>query len=507
MTRTNFYFAFLCLAFLVLITSCTKEDNLTGSTRNNTDPSILTDQDFFASESTGSGYVPGGEGYNEYQENPFVLTSEEATTTFSIDADGGSYSNVRRFLEDGNLPPDGAVRTEEIMNFFQYDYEAPNGNHPIAINGEITACPWTPGNKLLRIGIKGKEITREEMPPANLVFLIDVSGSMRSSNKLELLKEGFLLYADFMRPQDKIAIVTYAGEAGVLLHSTSGGDKQTIKNAINQLTSGGGTNGAGGIIAAYEIAQANFITNGNNRVVLGTDGDFNVGLSSQDELIELIEEKRESNVFLSVLGVGTGNYQDGKMEQLANNGNGNYEYIDDLDQARKVFIDEFGKFYTVAKDVKIQVKFDPMSVYQYRLIGYENRVLNNEDFDNDTKDAGEIGAGQSITALYEFTAIPTFNPSLPIANIDFRYKLPSSDASKLINLPLSDTNIPFQNASENTRFAITAAGFGLMLIDSEYKGSLNWDHLLQWANNAKSFDPNGYRTEFLTWIQTAKELQ
>ena len=502
--KLNFTFLFLC-GFTLLIISCSKEP-LNDSNRLSFDPNSSSIPEGSFSSNFASTPQPG-EGYNEYEENPFVLTSDEPLTTFSIDADGGSYANVRHFLEDGQFPPSAAVRTEEIMNFFQYEYQNPTSSHPISLNGEITSCPWTPSNRLLRIGLKGKEIARVDMPPANFVFLVDVSGSMRSDDKLGLLKEGFSIYTDYMRPEDKIAIVTYGGEASVPLHSTSGANKTTIKAAIAQMSAGGGTNGEGGIIKAYEIAQANFINGGNNRVILGTDGDFNVGVSSQDDLVTLIEEKRESGVFLSVLGVGSGNYQDGKMEQLANNGNGNYEYIDDIEQAQKIFVDEFGKFYTVAKDVKIQVNFDPNNVYQYRLIGYENRALDNEDFLDDTKDAGEIGVGQSITALYEFTPVNTFNFSIPVSNINFRYKQPDSDASQNLSLNVFDQNIPFQAASENTRFAISAAGFGLMLQDSEYKGNLTWDHLLQWADQAKSFDPNGYRAEFLTWIQKAKEFE
>ncbi len=499
MKKSIFYFpAFAGLLFL-LLSSCSPEnlEDPEGQFNANED-SLISNLSGITNHS--------GEGYNTYEENPFILTTEEPVSTFSIDADGGSYANVRRFLEDGRLPIKDAVRTEELINYFQYEYAEPQGSHPISLAGEIADCPWTTGNKLLRLSLKGKHLSREEMPLANLVFLIDVSGSMNSPDKLELLKEGFKLYADFMRPQDRIAIVTYAGSAGVVLPSTPGSDKITIKTAIDKLVAGGSTNGAGGIIKAYQIANANFIEGGNNRVVLGTDGAFNVGISSEEELIQLIEEKRESGVFLSVLGVGTGNYQDGKMEQLANHGNGTYEYIDDLEQAQKVFVDEFGKFYTVAKDVKIQVRFDPQLVYQYRLIGYENRLLENEDFEDDTKDAGEIGADQSITALYEITKTPAQTLTAAALQIDFRYKLPDSNSSQLLNLDVFDENTSFPAASENMRFAAAAAGFGLMLRDSEFKGELSWDDLLEWAENAREFDPNGYRTEFLHWIQIAKEL-
>lgn len=489
--------------FLLILSSCSFQDEANPENRSGLNgtfnPQLSITEDAW--------YEPVGVGSNTQEENPFILTAETAISTFSIDADGGSYSNIRRYLEDGRLPPKEVIRTEEIINFFQYEYSDPQNGVPIALNGEMAACPWTSTNQLLRIGIKGKTIKREDMPPANFVFLIDVSGSMRHANKLDLLKEGFLLYTDYMRPQDRIAIVTYSGEAGVLLNSTVGSDKPTIKAAIEQLVAGGSTNGAGGIVKAYEIAEANFISGGNNRVILGTDGDFNVGISSEDGLIELIEEKRASNVFLSVLGVGAGNYQDGKMEQLANHGNGNYEYIDDLEQAQKVFIDEFGKFYTVAKDVKVQINFDPNDVYQYRLIGYENRLLEDQDFEDDTKDAGEIGAGQSINALYELTLLPTFSTVDPPIHIDFRYKYPGSDVSQGLSLNVYHHNTSFGGASENFRFTAAAAGFGLMLRDSQYKGALTWDEVLAWAGSAQDFDPNGYRAELLTWIQTAKELE
>lgn len=498
-----FPFAALTLFAALFFSNCSIDNSAEFNARSKENGSLYDS----SLANSGAGGDFAGEGYNEIEENPWVNTADEPVSTFSIDADGASYSNVRRFLESNIFPPKDAVRTEEIVNFFQYDYAEPNNGHPIALNGEIAECPWSSGHKLLRIGIQGMTIPREELPPANFVFLIDVSGSMGADNKLPLLKEAFTIFADYMRPEDRIAIVTYAGEAGVLLNSTPGNETATIKSAIAQLGAGGSTNGAGGIVKAYEIAQANFIQGGNNRVIVGTDGDFNVGVSDQDGLISLIEEKRESGVFLSVLGVGTGNYQDGKMEQLANNGNGTYEYIDDLDQAKKVFVDEFGKFYTVAKDVKIQVKFDPAKVLQYRLIGYENRLLNEEDFEDDTKDAGEIGAGQAITALYELVSVPAPLFLSSSVTVDFRYKKPDSDVSLPLALDLFDNSTPFHQAGENTRFAAAAAGYGLMLRNSEYKGNLTWDNLLNWVGSAQNYDPNGYRSEFLQWIQKAKDLE
>ena len=333
-----------------------------------------------------------GDTYTVVEENSFVDVSEAPVSTFSIDADGASYANIRRFiLKENQLPPKGAVRTEELVNYFDMDYPYQPSQHPISLNGEISSCPWAEGHKLIRIGLKGKPIPEDQLPASNFVFLIDVSGSMSSADKLELLKAGFNLFVDRMENDDRVAIVTYAGDAGLVLESTSGKDKQKIKAAINSLGSGGSTAGAEGIITAYKIAGENFIPKGNNRILLGTDGDFNVGISDRDELIKLIEEKRDNGIYLTVLGVGRGNLNDAALEQIADHGNGHYEYVDDLEQLRKVFIYEFSKFYTVAKDVKVQIEFNPELVQSYRLIGYENRILNEEDFEDDGKDAGEIG--------------------------------------------------------------------------------------------------------------------
>lgn len=450
--------------------------------------------------------APGGEGYEEYKENEFITTLEESTSTFSIDADGGSYSNTRRFLNKNQLPPRGAIRSEEFMNYFNLNYAEPTGQHPIALNGEISSCPWNPQNKLLRIGIQGKSISENEFPRSNFVFLIDVSGSMSSPDKLELLKEGFKIFTDQLADGDRVSIVTYSGQSGVLLPSTPGSEKETIKAAIDQLGAGGSTAGAQGIITAYDIALQNFIEGGNNRVVLGTDGDFNVGVSSQEGLVELIEEKRELGVFLTVLGVGTGNYQDAKMEQLADNGNGTYEYLDNLEQAKKVLIYEFQKFFTVAKDVKVQVHFNPDVVFAYRLIGYENRLLENEDFEDDEKDAGEIGAGQNITALYELIPSVMSLPNSSAITIDFRYKLPAEDTSIPLTMDVLDSPQSFHSASEDMRFAACAAGFGMMLWDSQYKGDLTYEKIINWAGNATTYDPYGFRAEFIQLVNKAKDL-
>ena len=465
------------------------------------------------------GYAPGlddgsgiptnteGEQYNEIIENPFILTEEEAISTFSIDADGGSYANTRRFLNDNQLPPADAIRTEELVNYFDYNYPSMVNGHPIALNGEISSCPWAEGHRLIRIGIRGEEIPTAELPASNIVLLIDVSGSMKSEDKLELLKTALNLFVDGMDTQDRIAIVTYAGSAGLVLESTPGNEKTTIKNAINSLGAGGSTAGAEGIITAYEIAQANFIEGGNNRIIVGTDGDFNVGPASQEDIVELIETKRDLGIFLTVVGLGTGNYNDALLEQLANNGNGTYEYIDNLEQAKKVFIYEYGKFYTVAKDVKVQVQFNPNIVYSYRLIGYENRLLETEDFEDDEKDAGEIGSGQAITALYEIVpAQGGGSLQAPSFTIDFRYKYPDEDNSIPVSLDITDEGLSFGQASENMRFAAAVASFGLLLRDSEYKGNTSFEKVRSWANNAMSYDPNGFRHEFLELVNLAESL-
>lgn len=447
-----------------------------------------------------------GERYNEIEENPFVETVQQAVSTFSIDADGASYANVRRFLTANQKPPKDAIRTEELINYFTYDYPQPTGVHPVGVDGEVSTCPWNAANKLVRIGLRGKSTPKAQLPASNLVLLIDVSGSMSDANKLPLLKESLPLLVDELRPQDRLAIVTYAGSAGVALPATAGSDKAKINAAIAGLGAGGSTAGAQGILTAYEIAGQQFVKGGNNRVILMTDGDFNVGPSSQKELVELIEKKRESGIFLTVIGVGTGNLNDGMMEQVANKGNGVYEYLDNLNQARKVFSHEFSKFYTVAKDVKIQVEFNPAVVKSYRLIGYENRKLNKEDFTDDKKDAGELNDGQTITALYEITPVPNLHYEVALAfRIDFRYKFPDADVSQALRLDISDYQTPFAKASENLRWAAAVTGYGLLLRDSRYKGTLSYDGVKAWAGAARSFDPHDLRRESLNLVDLASK--
>jgi len=447
--------------------------------------------------------IPSSDTYNEkykdYEENPFIKVSEQPVSTFSVDADGGSYANMRRFLHLGQTPPKESVRIEEFINYFTFDYKEPASDENVSLESEISTCPWNTEHHLLRLGMKGMTIPADKLPNSNYVFLIDVSGSMDSPDKLGILKTGFKTLVDNLRDQDKIAIVTYAGQAAVLLKSTYGHEKRKIKAAIDKLGAGGSTAGAAGIITAYEIAEKNFIQNGNNRVILGSDGDFNVGPSSTEELIELIEEKRESGIYLTVLGVGGGNLNDHMMEQIANKGNGNYEYIDNAKQIEKVFIHEILKFYTVAKDSKIQITFNPTMVDSYRLIGYENRKLNDEDFENDTTDAGEIGSSQTITALYELVLLDVPDTE-KYAQFDFRYKKPNETQSRLIAHEINTTPKEMRFSSENMRFAASVAGLGLLMKQSEYKGTLTKQMVLDLGSEAKSFDPNGYRKEFIELV-------
>lgn len=449
-----------------------------------------------------------GDTYSEYEENRFVDVSEFPVSTFSIDSDGASYSNVRRFIQqDNELPPKGAIRTEELINYFQLDYGFDNPSHPIALNGEVSECPWNESNKLIRIGLKGKNIPEQDLPASNFVFLIDVSGSMASEDKLDLLKNGFTYFVDQLSDDDRIAIVTYAGSAEVVLESTSGNQKQKIKKAIGKLGSGGSTAGAQGIITAYEIAQQNLIAAGNNRIIIGTDGDFNVGISDKDELVKLIEEKREMGIFITVIGVGRGNLNDAMLEQIADNGNGTYEYIDNLEQLKKVFIYDYNKFYTVAKDVKVQVEFNPENVEAYRLIGYENRVLNQQDFEDDSKDAGEIGSNQNVTALYEI--IPKVNPnfrSAPTFTIDFRYKNPDSDASIPMEMEIYDEGNSFSQSSDFMKFTSAVVSFSMLISDSEYKGTSNYIEIIDWLNTLNLNDEHGFKNGFKNLVETANGL-
>ena len=448
--------------------------------------------------------IESNEKYKDYEENPFLESKKQPVSTFSVDADGASYSNMRRYLNLGQLPPKGSVRIEEFLNYFTFDYQAPIDDENMSINAEMATCPWNDKNHIIRLGIKGKNIDKTELPNSNYVFLIDVSGSMNSPDKLGILKAGFITLVDNLKDGDKIAIVTYAGSSNVLLNSTFATEKKKIKDAINALNAGGSTSGAEGIKTAYEIAQKNLIQHGNNRIIIGSDGDFNVGPSSSEELIKLIETQRDKGIYLTVLGVGQGNLNDHAMEQIANNGNGNYEYIDNAKQIQKVFVEELNKFYTIAKDTKIQIKFNPNKISSYRLIGYENRSLNIEDFEDNTKDAGEIGAGQTITAIYE-VVLEDKNLNEQFAQFDVRYKKPNSENSIFIQHNITNNPKNIRDASENMKFAAAVTGFGLLLKDSKYKGNINKTTITTLANDAVSFDPGGYRKEFLKLVQNMQK--
>ncbi|WP_296619919.1 VWA domain-containing protein [Marivirga sp.] len=465
-------------------------------------------EDGYGPDYTSDSYYTQGDQYIDNGENPFISTSEQNISTFSIDADGGSYANSRRFImQQSMLPPNGAVRIEEFINYFDLNYPQPTDGAPIAANGEVAKCPWKADHKLIRIGIQGKDIPESQLPPSNYVFLIDVSGSMRGDDKLSLLKQGFNLLVDELTSQDQIAIVTYAGQAGLLLESTSGDQKGRIKNAINSLGSGGSTAGADGIITAYNIALDHYIEGGNNRIILGTDGDFNVGISDREQLISLVDEKRDNGIFLTTLGVGRGNLNEGTLEQIANKGNGTYEYIDKVEQLKKVFLYEKNKFYTVAKDVKVQVDFNPEIVEAFRLIGYENRILNEEDFEDDEEDAGELGAGQSITAIYEI--IP--NPAVGFEtgrtfSIDMRYKLPDNTSSVPFELDIVDEDKNFAESSDYMKFTAAVAAFGMQLIDSQFKGIATYKDINDWLYDTNLEDPYGYKEELKSLVNKSQQL-
>lgn len=469
------------------------------------------------------------EGYDKITENQFLKVNDNPLSTFSIDVDAASYSNVRRFLNQGQLPPAGAVRIEEMVNYFKYEYPQPTNNDPFSINTEIADAPWNKDHKLVLIGLQGKKIPTENLPASNLVFLIDVSGSMQDPNKLPLVKASMKMLVDQLREQDKISIVVYAGAAGIVLTPTSGAEKTKIKDAIDKLEAGGSTAGGAGIKLAYKTAQENFVKNGNNRVILCSDGDFNVGESSDDAMERLIENERKSGVFLTILGYGMGNYQDAKMQKLADKGNGNHAYIDGISEAKKVLVNEFGgTLFTIAKDVKLQIEFNPAKVQGYRLIGYENRMLAKEDFNDDKKDAGELGSGHTVTAIYEVipvgvkssflknvdalkyqkdvTPLSKSNHTDEILTVKFRYKAPDGDVSKLIEHPVADKQIAIAKTSDNFRFAAAVAQFGMLLRDSEFKSAASYGSVVEMARKARGNDDEGYRSEFIRLVESAQLL-
>jgi Ca-activated chloride channel homolog len=465
------------------------------------------------------------ERYAEINENPFLEATKAPLSTFSIDVDTAAYSNVRRYLKDGQLPPKDAVRTEEMVNYFDYNYPQPLGDAPFSVSTETASCPWNGKHRLAMIGLQGKKVALDNTPPSNLVFLIDVSGSMNEPSKLPLVKQGLKVLVNQIKPNDRVALTVYAGGSGMVLPSTAGSNKQEILSAIDRLEAGGSTNGAAGIQLAYQTAQENFMRNGNNRVILATDGDFNVGATSDSALVELIEAKRKSGIYLSVLGFGSGNLNDSMMEKLADKGNGNYAYIDSQEEARKALGEQVaGTLYTIAKDVKIQVEFNPAKVAGYRLLGYENRLLANRDFDDDRKDAGEIGAGHTVTAIYEIVPAgekidndgielkyskvepgdTRFNSEL--LSVKLRYKEPKEDESKLLTVGMMDNAQNIAGASENLKFAASVVEFGLLLRDSRYKGGANIGSVVELANSARGNDLNGYRGEFVDLVGQAKRL-
>lgn len=466
------------------------------------------------------------EAYDRIVDNPFLAVRQNPLSTFSIDVDTASYANVRRFLQDGQLPPKDAVRIEELLNYFPYRYSPPSGDAPFSVNIEVANAPWVLAHRLVRIGLKGKDLPQGKRPASNLVFLIDVSGSMEPANKLPLLRSALKLLIANLQEQDHVAIVVYAGASGLVLPSTN--DRKAMIAAVDKLDAGGSTNAGEGIELAYRIAREKFITGGNNRVILCTDGDFNVGVTSEGDLTRLIEEKAKGKVFLSVLGFGIGNYKDAMVEKLADKGNGNYAYIDTLQEARKVLVEQMGStLFTIAKDVKVQVEFNPKAVSAYRLIGYENRLLRAEDFKDDKKDAGEIGAGHAVTALYELVPVgqevttPGIDPlkyqkppepsssavqSGELLTVKLRYKKPEGDQSRLIETPVKDGDKPFNTASEDFKFAAAVVSFGMLLRDSEHKGAATFDTVLELANQGRGGDEEGYRGEFIQLVKLAKEL-
>ncbi|HEX7980266.1 MAG TPA: von Willebrand factor type A domain-containing protein [Gemmatimonadaceae bacterium] len=469
---------------------------------------------------------PGNtEAYDRIDENPFRSSAVAPLSTFSVDVDRASYANVRRFLDHGTLPPKDAVRIEELVNYFPYgDAEPARGDVPLRITTEVAAAPWNPAHDLVRIALRARDVDMRRAPAANLVFLIDVSGSMMGPGRLPLVKQSLALLVNQLREQDRVAIVVYAGNAGLVLPSTSGGDKQRILAALDGLEAGGSTAGGAGIRLAYDVVRQNFVRGGNNRVILCTDGDFNVGPSSDGALVDLIEQRRTEGAFLTILGFGMGNYKDAKMEKLADAGNGNYGYIDDLLEARKMLVKEMGgTLVTVAKDVKLQVEFNPARVRAYRLLGYEDRLLRDEDFANDAKDAGEVGAGHMVTAMYEIVrtdvrldvtlhetgalryqrpAVPTA-PSDELLHVAMRWKAPDGDRSQLVNHPVTARRGP---PSESMRFASAVAGFGMLLRGSPYAGSLAWPKVIELARDARGDDRDGYRADFIRLAELAGEL-
>ncbi len=479
--------------------------------------------------------IQNNEDYANINENKFLSPEQEPLSTFSVDVDRASYANIRRFINQGTLPPSDAVRIEEMINYFNYEYAEPENEHPFAIHHEVATCPWNKTHYLMKVALQGKRIEKDNLPPSNLVFLLDVSGSMNNSNKLPLLKSALKMLVNELRDEDRVSIVVYAGAAGVVLEPTSGKNKSKIVAALDRLSAGGSTAGGAGLKLAYQLAEENLMKEGNNRIILATDGDFNVGVSSNDEMEKLITAKRDKGIFITVAGFGMGNYKDSKMEIIADKGNGNYFYIDNIQEARKAMVEEFGgTLYTIAKDVKFQLEFNPMHVAGYRLIGYENRLLANEDFNNDTKDAGEIGAGHTVTALYEIIPVGAEDESNYLPGVDplkyqsnqkkeqkpsvnktfsdelltlkLRYKKPDSSKSTLLVQVVKNKISNYKNASSDFKFAASVAAWGMKLRQSPFISTVNYNSIIQWAKDSKDRDDEGYRAEMIRLMESAKVL-
>jgi Ca-activated chloride channel family protein len=465
--------------------------------------------------------------YNKIEENPFKSAQKEPLSTFSIDVDNASYSQIRYNIERGQLPQKDVVRIEEMINYFDYEYKEPTGEHPFTINTELASCPWNPQNKLVHIGLQGKKLDYRNLKPSNLVFLIDVSGSMDEENRLPLVKKSMAILLNELSDRDKVSIVVYAGSEGLVLPATKASEKEKIMKALNNLQAGGSTAGGAGITLAYKVAEENLIKDGNNRIILCTDGDFNVGVSSTAELVRMVEEKRKLDIYLTICGFGMGNYKDGRLEEIAKNANGNYFYIDNLQEAQKVFSKEMrANMFTIAKDVKIQVEFNPKWVQAYRLIGYENRVMANQDFNDDKKDAGELGAGHTVTALYEIVPVGVKSEYVPktddlkyqqnqlsnqsqtneLMTVKLRYKPLKKEESVLITQVIEKNTQDWEKSSDNFRFSASVASFGMLLRDSPYKGKSNYEQVILMAKGAKGKDDNGYRSDFIQMVESARLL-
>ncbi|MDP2792311.1 MAG: VWA domain-containing protein [Rectinemataceae bacterium] len=537
-------FVSLCV-FAALLAACTNSKPIIGGNAILPSPEAMVEYSMIASPPSGRapsampspGFQPSlssaqfnTEEYDRIVDNPFLKALDNPVSTFSIDVDTASYANLRRFLmESRSMPPKDAVRIEEMVNYFTYEYPSPGGDHPVGTDFTLAPAPWAADHQLLRVALKAKNIDTASLPASNLIFLIDVSGSMAEDNKLPLLKDSLKILVDNLRPQDRVSIVTYASTTGVALDSTPGSKKEAIGAAVARLEAGGSTAGGAGIQLAYNVAKASFIKGGNNRVILCTDGDFNVGVSSTADLERMIEEKRAEGIFLTVLGFGMGNYKDSRLETLADKGNGSYAYIDNLLEGKKVLGKElWGNLYVVAKDVKIQIEFNPATVREYRLIGYENRLLAREDFNDDTKDAGEMGAGQTVTAFYEI--VPQTAPSVsgpapdPLAFqqstvlpsddlfvFKLRYKDPgdAKEESRLITARMDEKSIWRELAAldDDFSFASAVVEFGMLLRESPYKGRAGWASAMERARASKGTDHEGYRAEFIKLVEMAELLE